>query len=227
MRHRSHAHVNFGPLACALQPPLVTSPSAGSSHHLVPPGAIQQRRCCTNHHPLALLTLCRRVSPIQHPQGSSNDAPGARTTPNCDVWGHLRAFSLPPAWFTPPHPLALLALRCPFLPIQQPRGHPMTPLSSGSFACVLMPLPTWFTPPPPPRPPPPLLAIQHPQGPSNDTPGAQTSSNFRVWACLGLSFAAACLVRPTTTLLALLALCGCLSPSNTPRGRPTTPLVHQ
>ncbi|CAA7269049.1 unnamed protein product [Cyclocybe aegerita] len=53
---------------------------------------------------------------------------------------------------------------------------------SGSFGVLLAPLPTWFTPPPPPRPPhPPLppLAIQHPQGLSNDAPGARTSSNFR------------------------------------------------
>ncbi|CAA7267367.1 unnamed protein product [Cyclocybe aegerita] len=188
--HRSHADVNFGPLACTLQPPLVTSPSAGSSHHLVPPGAIQQCWCCTNHHLLALLTLCCCLSPIQHPQGPSNDAPSARTSLNFRVRARSRVFSphRPPA--SPHHhPLALLpaaaASRHPTPPgaIQQ---HPWCTngpeLRVGVHVCFSPP-PTWFAPPPPlrpPRPPPPPLAIQHPQGPSNDAPGARTAWNCDV-----------------------------------------------
>ncbi|CAA7269039.1 unnamed protein product [Cyclocybe aegerita] len=149
--------------------------------------------------------------------------------PNCKAQGRSCSF-LPhcPPGSPHHHSLALLSLCCHVSPIEHPQG--LSNNAPGSFGLVLAPLPSLFTPPPvcPPCPPLPLLTIQHPQGLSNNAPGAQMSLNFRVRARSG-SFFCCCLPGSPhpLTLLTLLALHCHILPSDTPRGRPTTPLVHE
>ncbi|CAA7270777.1 unnamed protein product [Cyclocybe aegerita] len=118
-------------------------------------------------HPL-LLRLA-----IRHPQGLSNNAPGAQTI-------HPTTTPLPS---TAPshHPTPPGAIQQHPWCMNDPEQH-----LSGLFAFILALLPAWFIPPPharPPCPPPPLLAHPTPQGPSNDAPSARTSLAFTVVLC--------------------------------------------